>query len=91
MALDGAATLCAMAARKRPGLSENTRERIRTTMLVKRLEEHILSREPILDATQVRAIEILLRKTLPDLQAVTLQGELEHNVRLAVTLTPHGR
>lgn len=77
-----------MAARKRVGLSENTRQRIQTTMLVKRLEEHILSREPILDATQVRAIEILLRKTLPDLQAIEHTGaggepiQVAFNVRL---------
>ena len=58
-----------MPARNRPGLSENTRKRIQTTMLVKRLEEHILG-DVELSATQVRGIEVLLKKTLPDLSAI---------------------
>lgn len=58
-----------MAARNRPGLSEATRLRIKTTMLVKRLQSHILG-EVELSTSQVRAIEILLKKTLPDLSAI---------------------
>ena len=38
-------------------------------MLVKRLEEHILGTVE-LSTSQVRSIEVLLRKTLPDLSAV---------------------
>ena len=57
-----------MAARNRPGLSENTRLRIKTSMLVKRLEDHVHGDVEI-SATQLRAIEILLKKTLPDLTA----------------------
>ena len=63
-----------MAARQRPGLSENTRKRIKTTMLVKRLEDHILGKCD-LSTSQVRGIEVLLRKTLPDLSAVEMTGE----------------
>ena len=58
-----------------------TREKIRTTQLVKRLTAHALGeKDPqskkvvMLTATQVRAIEILLRKTIPDLQAI--QGDM---------------
>ncbi len=63
-----------MAARNRKGLSENTRKRIQTTMLVKRLEDHILDKCE-LSTTQVRGIEVLLRKTLPDLSQTALTGE----------------
>ncbi len=62
-----------MAARKRPGLSENTRLRIKTTMLVKRLTDHVVGNCEM-SASQVRAAEILLRKTLPDVQTVQLEG-----------------
>lgn len=58
-----------MAARKRKGLSENTRQRIQTSMLVNRLEKHALG-ELKLTTSQIKAIEVLIRKTLPDLTAV---------------------
>ena len=68
-----------------------TREKIRTTQLVKRLTAHAFGEKypqskkvVMLTATQVRAIEILLRKTMPDLQSV--QGDmamhLTHEQRL---------
>lgn len=70
-----------MAARKNKGTKEtgwpaNVRERIRTSMLVNRLTDHALGKVEM-EATQVRAIEILLRKTLPDLQATELSGGLD--------------
>lgn len=61
-----------MAARNRVGLSENTRKRIKTTMLVKRLQKHVLG-EVDLSTAQVKSIEVLLRKTLPDLSPISLQ------------------
>jgi hypothetical protein len=59
-------------------------------MLVKRLEDHALG---IVDLgqTQIQAIRILLDRTLPVLSSVTHSGELEHQVRLSVTLTPTGK
>jgi hypothetical protein len=77
-----------MAARKRIGLSENTRERIRTTMLVKRLEDHVLG-ECELSQTQISAIRMLLDRTLPVLSSVEVTGseggplKVEFNVRLS--------
>ena len=65
-----------MAARNRVGLSENTRKRIQTTMIVKRLQDHILG-EVEMNATQIRAAEILIRKTLPDLSQMTVDAEVE--------------
>jgi hypothetical protein len=69
-----------MAARTRKGTKQNSwpvevRERIKTSMLINRLTNHALGKVK-LEASQVRAIEILLRKSLPDLQAVELSGGL---------------
>ena len=64
-----------MAARNRPGLSENTRQRIKTTMIVKRLQDHIVG-DCELSATQIRAAEILLNKTLPSLQGIEQKTEI---------------
>ena len=61
-----------MAARNRKGLSEATRKRIQTTMLVKRLQKHALGELVEMPITQIKAIEVLLRKTLPDISPISL-------------------
>ena len=72
-----------MAARTRraaPGIEMNERwkNRIKTVMLLDRLMDHILTDGGLLTSTQVRAAEILLRKTMPDLAHTT--GTVEHNL-----------
>lgn len=62
-----------MAARKSQTLSQNTRDRIKASQLINRLTAHALE-DLELSATQIKAIEILLRKVLPDLKAVELTG-----------------
>lgn len=42
-------------------------------MLMKKLEGHVLNGEEMTNS-QVRAAELLLRKVIPDLSAVTLEG-----------------
>lgn len=54
---------------------EETRAKIKTSQLVNRLTNHALG-DVDLSQTQVRAIEILLRKTLPDLTSVEHSGEI---------------
>jgi hypothetical protein len=54
---------------------EETRAKIQASQLVNRLTNHALG-EVELSPTQVRAIEILLKKTLPDLSAVEHSGEM---------------
>lgn len=63
-----------MAARKKLSHDQKTREKIQTTQLVNRLTDHILGKNEM-KSTQVRAAEILLNKTLPNLQATTLKGD----------------
>ena len=72
-----------MAARKRIGTATmgwptQVRDRIKTSMLIKRLTDHaegMIELQP----TQVKSIEILLRKVLPDLQAI--EGTINVSVR----------
>ena len=58
-----------MAARSRLQQTQDTRARIRTTQLVKRLEDHVLG-DLELSGTQVRAALGLIAKTLPDVKAI---------------------
>jgi hypothetical protein len=57
---------------------EETRTKIKTSQLINRLSDHAFG-NVVLEATQIKAIEILLRKTLPDLNAVTIDGNVEIN------------
>lgn len=54
-------------------LIEEAREKIKTTQLINRLQDHGLG-EVEMTPTQVRAIEILLKKRVPDLTSVALGG-----------------
>lgn len=62
-----------MAARLTKRLADQTRDAIQTSMLIKRLTSHVVG-EVELSQTQVRGIEVLLRKTLPDLKATEYTG-----------------
>ena len=70
-----------MAARKRPSpgrawTPDVVRERIQTALLVNRLSDHAFGKVDMTQ-TQMRAAEILLNKTLPNLSAVEHSGEVE--------------
>ena len=65
-----------MAARKRIWTPDIVRERIKVGMLVHCLQKQALNGGGM-DANQLRAIEILLKKTLPDLSAVAHSGSIE--------------
>jgi hypothetical protein len=63
-----------MAARKNPKIDAAHRERIATSQLINRLNK-IANGELTVDPIQLRAIEIALRKTLPDLSSVEYTGD----------------
>lgn len=65
-----------MAARKRNWTPEKVRQRMRTTMLVRRLTKHVLGKVDM-SPSQVTAALGLLKKTLPDLSAVEHSGEIK--------------
>lgn len=78
-----------MAARTRRGTSEagwdeNVRVRIKTSMLVNRLSDHVAGKVD-LKPTQVSAALGLLRKTVPDLSATEISGTV--NFRRANEVT----
>lgn len=69
-----------MAARKlRIRHDEETRKKIQTTQLINRLTDHALGKID-LSPTQVRAIEVLIKKTLPDLSSIEMQAEVDAEV-----------
>lgn len=68
-----------MAARKNLMHSDRTRERIKASMLLNRLEKFVEG-EVELNAAQVSAALGLLKKVVPDLQAVSLDGQVDHKV-----------
>lgn len=55
---------------------EDTRRAIQAKALINRLQAHVRSKDPLMDASQVNAARALLNKVLPDLSAV----EMEHGV-----------
>lgn len=78
-----------MAARKTIGLLETTRNKIRASMLINRLEDHafaevgpdgeILDPKHRMTPTQLKAIEVLLRKCLPDVASIQITNNTTHN------------
>ena len=53
---------------------EETRAKIQASQLINRLQDYALNGGE-LDQTRIKAIEILLKKTLPDLSATTISGD----------------
>lgn len=64
--------------------NEDTRAKIKAQALINRLQAHVDSDEPILDASQVNAAKALLNKVLPDLKAVEVSGNEDAPLRLVV-------
>lgn len=64
-----------MAARLRKTHQEDVRLKIKTSQLLNRLTNHAFGDEE-LSVSQIKAIEILLRKSLPDLSAMSLDATI---------------
>ena len=76
-----------MAARiRKTKLTDSWKEKIQASMLVNRLIDHGLGKCE-LSATQIKAIDILLKKVAPDLKAVELTGEGGGPVRIIASGT----
>jgi len=77
-----------MATRGRPigrRHQEDVRKKIQASQLINRLHDHVLGKVEM-SATQLKAAEILLKKSLPDLQSIDLYGEIHHEHTLADVL-----
>jgi hypothetical protein len=53
---------------------EDVRRKIQVSQLLNVLHDHALSETGEISPSRMKAIEILLRKSLPDLSSVTLEG-----------------
>ena len=85
-----------MAARIRQHHQEEIRAKIQASQLINVLQNHALNGEgQDFPASRMKAIEILLRKSVPDLSAVTISGDennpLNHSVSVNVNFrAPNG-
>jgi hypothetical protein len=61
--------------RLNPAHDERTRAKIKTSQIINRLEK-LVNGEIDMTSQQVTAAGILLKKTLPDLSAVTMDGKI---------------
>ncbi len=68
----------------KPNHDDKTRKKIKTSQLVNRLQNHVLTSDKDKDissktmtVSQIRAAEILLNKTMPNLQAMQLDAQIE--------------
>lgn len=63
----------------RPNHTDKCREKIRVSQLINRLQDHVFGKEGKeedevkISATQMEAIKLLLKKTLPDLTNMEIQ------------------
>jgi hypothetical protein len=64
-----------MAARIRKTHQDDVRAKIQASQLVNVLQNHALGITEELSASRLKAIEILLRKSIPDLQSVEHKGD----------------
>lgn len=74
-----------MAERMRKTHQEDVRKKIQTSQLVNRLTDHVLGTVEM-TPTQVQAANILLKKALPDLQAVDLSALVQAAVTVSGAL-----
>lgn len=73
-----------MAARLNKLHTDEIRAKIQASQLINVLQDHALKKKGEISMSRMKAIEILLRKSVPDLSAVTVSGDEENPLR-AVT------
>lgn len=69
-----------MAARDTKRIDQKTRDKIKASQIVNRLQNHILADEDIMTVSQVNAARVILNKVLPDLKAVEISGDPDRPV-----------
>jgi len=74
-----------MAARIRKKHQDEVRAKIQASQLINRLQNHALSTEADeLKPSQLKAIEILLKKSVPDLQSTEITGDSDAPMQLKI-------
>lgn len=74
-----------MAARIRKSHQDEVRAKIQASQLINVLQKHALTGEGDISPTRMKAIEILLRKSLADLSAVTISGDPDNPLHIEGT------
>jgi len=63
---------------------DDVRKKIQASQLINVLQDHALSGEGDLSPTRMKAIEILLKKSLPDLSSVQIQGDPDNPLKTVI-------
>lgn len=82
-----------MAARMRKTHQDDVRTKIQASQLINVLQNHALGKDDKeMTPSRIKAIEVLLRKSLPDLQSVEVSGPdggpLEMDATISIKLVP---
>jgi hypothetical protein len=64
---------------------EDVRKKIQVSQLLNVLQNHALGVSEDLSPTRMKAIEILLRKSMPDMASVTVSGDSDQPLQHIVT------
>jgi hypothetical protein len=64
---------------------EDVRKKIQVSQLLNVLQNHALGETEELSPTRMKAIEILLRKSMPDMASVTISGDSDQPIQHVVT------
>jgi hypothetical protein len=64
---------------------EDVRKKIQVSQLLNVLQNHALGETEDLSPTRMKAIEILLRKSMPDMASVTVSGDSDQPLQHIVT------
>jgi hypothetical protein len=64
---------------------EDVRKKIQVSQLLNVLQNHALGETEELSPTRMKAIEILLRKSMPDMASVTISGDADQPIQHIVT------
>ena len=70
-----------MAARLNPRHQDFVRAKIQASQLINVLQNHALGIGDELSPSRIKAIEVLLKKSVPDLSQVTLSGDEDNPVK----------
>ena len=61
---------------------DDVRRKIQASQLINVLQDHALTGEGEITPTRMKAIEILLRKSIPDLSSIELSGDEDNPVNM---------
>jgi len=64
---------------------DDVRKKIQVSQLLNVLQNHALGTTEDLSPTRMKAIEILLRKSMPDMASVTISGDSDQPLQHIVT------